>query len=123
SVIFTRVAPLETPAPYPLFAFCGLWAWNFFASSLRSSVTSLTSNTVLVSKVYFPREILPVSAVIVCCIDALIASVVLFGLMAWYGIAPSWAMLFAPIVLLTQLILTTGIALALSMGNLFFRDV
>src|SRR2546426_10803153 len=51
SVIFTRVAPIETPVPYPLFAYCGLWVWNFFASALRFSVTSLTSNTNLVTKV------------------------------------------------------------------------
>src|SRR5262245_35609735 len=62
SVIFTRVAPIETAVPYPLFAFCGLLAWNFSASTLRSSVTSLTSNSGLVTKVYFPREIFPFSA-------------------------------------------------------------
>src|SRR5437667_2844383 len=50
SVIFTRVAPIHTPVPYPLFAYCGLLAWNFFAASLRFSVTSLTSNTNLVTK-------------------------------------------------------------------------
>src|SRR5437868_11801877 len=64
SVIFTRVAPLQTPVAYPLYAYCGLWAWNFFASSLRFAVVSLTSNPNLVSKVYFPREIFPFSAII-----------------------------------------------------------
>src|SRR5688572_14030962 len=59
SVIFTRVAPLEMAMPYPLFAFSGLLAWNFTASSLRFSVTSLTANSSLVTKVYFPREIFP----------------------------------------------------------------
>ena len=57
SVIFTRVAPIPTPVPYPVFAYCGLLFWNFFASALRFSVVSLTSNTSLVTKVYFPREI------------------------------------------------------------------
>src|SRR5689334_14899389 len=57
SVIFTRVASVQTPVPYPVFAFCGLLAWNFLASSLKFSVTSLTSNANLISKVYFPREI------------------------------------------------------------------
>src|SRR4249920_3607783 len=50
SVIFTRVAPIETPVPYPVFAFCGLWVWNFFATSLKFSVNSLTSNANLVTK-------------------------------------------------------------------------
>src|SRR2546426_3650657 len=64
SVIFTRVAPLDTGMPYPLYAFCGLLAWNFSASSFRFAVGSLTTNTTLVTKVYFPREIFPVSAVL-----------------------------------------------------------
>src|SRR6476659_4228144 len=59
SVIFMRVAPIDVGAPYPVFAYTGLLAWNFFASSLRFSLTSLTSNPNLVTKVYFPREIFP----------------------------------------------------------------
>src|SRR5947208_15333374 len=59
SVIFTRVAPINVGIPYPLFAYCGLFTWNFFASSLRFSVSSLTANANLVTKVYFPREIFP----------------------------------------------------------------
>src|SRR5262245_27746889 len=65
SVIFVRVAPIHTPVPYPLFAYCGLFTWNFFASSLKFAINSLTSNPNLVTKVYFPREIFPFSAVIV----------------------------------------------------------
>src|SRR5688572_8117993 len=69
SVIFTRVAPLDTAMPYPLYAYCGLLAWNFTASSLRFAVNSLTSNSSLVTKVYFPREIFPISAVAVSLVD------------------------------------------------------
>src|SRR6476659_1051646 len=69
SVIFMRVAHIDTPVPYPLFAFCGFLVWNFFASSLRFSVLSLTTNSTLVQKVYFPREIFPFSAVLVCLVD------------------------------------------------------
>ena len=79
SVIFTRVAKIDTPVPYPLFAFCGFLFWNFFASSLRFSVLSLTSNSNLVTKVYFPREIFPFSAVLVCLVDLAVGSVVLVG--------------------------------------------
>src|SRR5438093_13751520 len=57
SVVFTRVAPIDTGLPYPLFAYCGLLSWNFFASAQRFAVISLTSNTTLVTKVYCPREI------------------------------------------------------------------
>ncbi len=123
SVIFTRVAPIETPVPYPVFAFCGLLTWNFFASSLKFSVTSLTSNTTLVTKVYFPREIFPFSAVIVSLVDFAVASLVLGALMVWYGIAPSATLLLLPLVLTVHVAFTAGIALLLAMGNLFYRDV
>src|SRR5438046_9870942 len=65
SVIFMRVAPLDTGMPYPLFAYCGLLTWNFSAAAFRFAVTSLTGNSNLVTKVYFPRDIFPISSVIV----------------------------------------------------------
>jgi lipopolysaccharide transport system permease protein len=123
SVIFARVGKIETPMPYPVFAFCGLWVWHFFASSLRFSVTSLTSNTNLVSKVYFPREIFPISSVIVCFVDFLVGSVVLVGLMIWYQIPVGVNLLWLPVVVAGQIAFTLALALLLSMGNLFYRDV
>lgn len=123
SVIFTRVASVPTPVPYPVFAFCGLVAWNFLASSLKFSVTSLTSNANLISKVYFPREIFPISAVLVCLVDFAIASVVLFGLMAWYRLGISASILFLPVVVVVHVAFTVSLAYLLSMANLFFRDV
>jgi homopolymeric O-antigen transport system permease protein len=123
SVIFTRVAPLETPVPYPLFAFCGLWAWNFFASALRFSVTSLTSNANLISKIYFPREIFPFSAVLICLVDFAVGSLVLVVLLVWYQVPVGWNLLWLPAVLAVHLVFTAGVALLISMGNLFYRDV
>src|SRR5687768_2213407 len=102
SVIFTRVAPLTTDIPYPLFAYCGLVAWNFSASSLRFAVTSLTSNTSLVSKVYFPREIFPISAVLVSIVDFAVGSTVLIALMVYYQIVPTMAVLALPVVFLVH---------------------
>src|SRR5437868_2740077 len=78
SVIFTRVAAIDVGMPYPVYAFCGLVAWNFFSSALRFSVTSLTSNPSLVTKVYFPREIFPFSAVLVSLVDFAVSSLVAF---------------------------------------------
>jgi hypothetical protein len=69
TVLFTRVARLEVDVPYPIFAYTGLLFWNCFASSLRFSVNSLSSNKILVSKVYFPREIFPFSAIMVSLVD------------------------------------------------------
>ena len=123
SVIFTRVAKLETPVPYAVFAFCGLWTWNFFASSLRFSVNSLTSNANLVSKVYFPREIFPFSAVIVCLVDFAVGALVLVGLMLWYRIPVGVHLLWFPVVLGVHIVFTMAVALVLAMANLFYRDV
>lgn len=122
-VIFMRVAPLDAGMPYPVFVYCGLVAWNFFASSLRFAVNSLTGNMNLVSKVYFPREIFPVSAVIVCLVDCAVASTVLAALMAWYGIGVTAAVLFLPVIVAVQVMLTLGVALLLAMANVFYRDV
>jgi ABC-type polysaccharide/polyol phosphate export permease len=123
SVIFTRVAPIDTGIPYPLFAYCGLLVWNFFAASLRFAVNSLVSNTSLVTKVYFPREIFPFSAIIVCAVDMLVGSVVLVGLMAYYRVPPTSMLVFLPLVFLIQVAFTAGVSLLLAMANLFFRDV
>jgi ABC-type polysaccharide/polyol phosphate export permease len=123
SVVFMRVTTVETPVPYPLFAFSGLWVWNFFASALRFSVTSLTSNSNLVSKVYFPREILPLSTVAISFVDFAVGSIVLAGLMAWYGVTPGIHLLWLPVVVLIQMTFTLAVALVLAMGNLFYRDV
>jgi homopolymeric O-antigen transport system permease protein len=123
SVIFTRVAPIDTAVPYPLFAYVGLTAWNLTASALRFSVGSLTSNGSLVTKVYFPREIFPFSAVLVSLVDTAVSWVVLVALMAYYGIAPQAGFALLPLVLVVQLLFTAAVALLLAMGNLFFRDV
>ncbi len=123
SVIFMRVAPIDVGIPYPLFAFCGLLTWNFFASALRFSVISLTSNAVLVTKVYVPREIFPLSAVFVCLVDFAVASVVLAGLMIYYGVPVGAAALFLPVIIAVHMAFTISVALLLSMGNLYYRDV
>jgi lipopolysaccharide transport system permease protein len=124
SVIFMRVAPIDTGGiPYPLFAFSGLLAWNYFASSLRFAVTSLSSNAVLVGKVYFPREILPASSVFVSGVDAFVASSVLIGMLVYYRQVPGLAIVGLPLVFMVQTLLTLGVALTLAMANLFFRDV
>ncbi len=123
TVIFTRVAPLDTGVPYPVYAYAGLLPWSWFASSLRFSAISLTTNTNLVTKVYFPREIFPFSAVLTALVDFAVAATVLAALLLYYGIGVSWTLLFLPVVILVQLAFTAGIALLVAMGNLFFRDV
>jgi lipopolysaccharide transport system permease protein len=123
SVIFMRVTKIDTPVPYPLFAYSGFLVWNFFASSLRFSVLSLTSNATLVSKVYFPREIFPFSAVLVCAVDLVVGSVVLFGMMVYYRVPITAAILFLPVVIAVNVAFACAVALLLAMSNLFYRDV
>ncbi|PYR93366.1 MAG: phosphate ABC transporter permease [Acidobacteria bacterium] len=123
SVIFTRVAPLDVGMAYPLYAFCGLLAWNFFASALRFSVTSLTSNQILVSKIYFPREIFPIAAVLVALVDFAVAMVPLAALMAYYHVPVGASLVLLPVVIAIHVIFTAAIGLLLAMGNLFYRDV
>src|SRR5262249_14637630 len=123
SVIFTRVAPIQTSVPYPLFAYSGLLIWNFFASSLRFAVPSLTGNTNLVPKVYFPREIFPFSSLLVCLVDFVVGSTVLAAMMIYYGVKPSPYWAYVPVILVITIAFTASLALLLAMANLFFRDV
>lgn len=123
SIIFTRVARIDVGMPYPVFAYSGLVAWNLFASSLRFSIGSLTSNIALVTKVYFPREIFPISVVMVSLVDFAVANVVLLALMAYYHVPPSSAIIYLPVVLIVHVMFTIGIGLLVAMANLFYRDV
>lgn len=123
SMIFTRVVPLETGVPYPIFAYTGLLPWNLFGSSLRFAVNSLVTNRTLITKVYFPREILPFSVILVSLVDFAVATIVLAVMMVYYAIPITWFILLVPIVLLIQVVFTAAITLIISMGNLFFRDV
>lgn len=123
SVIFTRVVPLDTGVPYPIFAYTGLLPWNLFSSSLRFATNSLVTNRTLVTKVYFPREILPFSMILVSLVDFAVGTTILAGLMAWYEVSVHWTILLIPLILLVQITFTAGVTLLLSMANLFFRDV
>jgi len=131
--VFTRavnvVGGLDLPMPYPIFAYIGLVPWAFFASSLNQAVGSIVKNQNLVTKVYFPREVFPLASVGSALADFLIAAVVLVGLIAYYHVATDWtfrasaALLFLPVILLFQVLLTCGLAMLLAMANLFYRDV
>lgn len=123
TLVFTRVVRLDTGMPYPLYAYSGLLAWNLFASAVRAAAASLTANPDLVTKVYFPREVLPFSAVLVSLFDFAVASVVLVLLMIHYDISVGWSLLFLPLVVLVQVAFTAGVALLAAMAYLFYADV
>jgi len=122
SLIFTRVAPIDTGVPYPVYVYAGLWPWTFFAASLRGATVSLSGNASLVTKVYFAREVLPFSAVLVALVDFAVAGVLLAMLMLWYRVPVGSSALFLPVIVLVHVLFTTGLALLLSMANLYWRD-
>ncbi len=116
--------------PYCLFAFCGLVPWMFLANGLTAATGSLVSNRQLVTKVYFPREVLPLASVLSALIDFVISGLILVLLAAYYHFRSGvwsfefhWSILFVPLVLIVQIIFMCGMGLLLSMANLFYRDV
>jgi ABC-type polysaccharide/polyol phosphate export permease len=123
TAVFTRVVPLQLDVPYPIYAYVGLVPWTFFAAALNASTASLVGNTALINKVYFPREIFPLSTVALTFVDFGVASTIFAVLMAFYRIAPGWTALLVPVVIVVQLAFTTGLGLLLAMGNLYYRDV
>ncbi len=118
-----------TTMPYPIFLYIGLLPWVFFAQSVNTATNSLVANRNLVTKIYFPREIFPLSAILSCCFDFLVAGIVLVGLIAYYHLSTPWQFqlhattLWLPLILAVQLLFTVGLALWLSLANLFYRDV
>ena len=123
TIIFNKVAKIETPWPYPIFSYCGLLPWTMFSSSLKAGVQSLVTNKSLITKVYFPRELFPFGAVVVAIVDFLIGSTVLAALMIYYHVEPAATIWFLPVLVLIQTLFTAGVALTISMANLWYRDV
>ena len=90
TMIFRRVAKIETDVPYPVFSYCGLLPWNLFATSLKTGLNSLVSNKSLLTKVYFPREVFPFSTMLVCVVDFVVGLSILALLMLYYRIPLSY---------------------------------
>ncbi|GAC1419333.1 MAG: ABC transporter permease [Gemmatimonadaceae bacterium] len=109
--------------PYPVFSYLGILPWTYFANALTRSSGSLVANSSLLSKVYFPRLLIPLSGVLSALVDFVVALGVLVGLMLWYGIAPApTALLLLPLVALTALA-ALGIGMWLAALNVQYRDV
>ena len=98
TIVFSKIAKLENPsnAPYALMVFAGMLPWQFFSNALSESTNSLIGNANLITKVYFPRLIIPASSVITSLVDFLISFVILLGMMIYYQYIPSWHIVFLP---------------------------
>lgn len=126
--VFTKVVKVETDLPYPIFAYCGLLPWQFFSSATTTATNSLIANRSLMTKIYFPSEVFPLSSIIASFVDFMVGSLVLVGLMAYFyftgsSITVSWTVFFVIIIIPVQILFTAGVSFFLAMGNLFFRDV
>jgi lipopolysaccharide transport system permease protein len=109
--------------PYPIFSYAALLPWTFLASSMSFALPSLVSNMNLVTKIYFPRETLPVSAVLAGVIDFVVAAAVFAGMLIYYRIPFYGTLIFLPVLVALQMLLTVGIVLFASALNVFYRDI
>jgi lipopolysaccharide transport system permease protein len=124
TLVFGRVAKLSSSGlPYPLFTLCGVVAWSFFATSLTQTTISLLGNTNLITKVYFPRLIIPIASLGRGAVDFVISLFILIILMIFYGILPFWHVILLPIFLLMGLAITLGIGLFFSALSVKYHDL
>lgn len=124
TVFMSRLARVPSDGvPYPLFAYAGLLPWMFFSNAVSTSTYSLISHSYIITKVYFPRLIIPAAVVGVRLVDFLVASVVLIVLMLGYGIGMKWSMLMLPALVVEITLFTLGISLWFSVLNIKYRDV
>jgi len=124
AVVFRTFANVPSDGlPYSVFSYAGLLSWTLFASALTRSITSLVGQSHLISKVYFPRLIVPIAATISGIVDFAIAFLILVGMMIWYGIVPAWPLLSLPFFIAMTLAAALAIGLWLSALNVKYRDV
>jgi lipopolysaccharide transport system permease protein len=123
TVIFGKLAKLPSGGvPYPILVYAAMLPWQFFANALSESSNSLISNANMISKVYFPRLIVPGSAVIVSLVDFFISFIILIVLMAWYQFVPGWQFFALPLFMVFALCASFGISLWFSALNVKYRD-
>lgn len=124
TVIFGKLAKFPSGGvPYPILVFAAILPWQFFANSLTESSNSLVGNANLISKIYFPRMIVPASTIIVSLVDFLISFLILILLMAWYRFIPDWRIITLPLFLLMAFFASFGAGLWLTSLNVKYRDV
>jgi homopolymeric O-antigen transport system permease protein len=122
--VFSKLAKLPSDGvPYPILIFAALLPWQFFANAFTEAGNSLISNANLISKVYFPRLVVPASAVIVSFFDFLISGIILIGLMLWYGFVPDWRIVTLPLFIVIAFAAAMGAGLWTAALNVKYQDV
>ena len=124
TVVFGKLAklPSDGDVPYPVLVFAGMLPWFLFSSILTEASGSLVGNANLISKVYFPRLIVPASAGVVALVDFGVNLIILFGIMAWYGFMPNWQIAFLPAFVVLAVLASLGPALYITALNVKYRD-
>ena len=123
TVVFGKIAQLPSDGvPYPILVFAGMLPWQFFSNALSESSNSLISNANLISKVYFPRLVVPTSSIIVSLIDFFISGIILLGLMVAYNFVPSWHIVVLPFFIAVAFATAMGAGLLLATLNVKYRD-
>jgi lipopolysaccharide transport system permease protein len=124
TVVFGRIArlPSDGAAPYAIMVFAGLLPWTLFSSVLGDAAASVIGNAQLVSKVYFPRVVIPLATMVVGLIDFLVSLSILAGLMIWYAVVPGWQILLLPVFVVLTLLAGLGPAMWLAAMIVKFRD-
>jgi lipopolysaccharide transport system permease protein len=124
TMVFGKLAqlPSDGTAPYALMVFAGMLPWTFFATAVADASNSVIGNANLISKVYFPRLIVPIAAVMVAFVDFLVSFAILVGLMVWYQFAPGWQVLFLPVFAFIAFVASIGIGVWTTALNVKYRD-
>jgi len=124
TIVFGRIAqlPSDGSTPYALMVFAGMLPWTFFSTGLAEASNSLVNSANLISKVYFPRLIVPIATVVVAFVDFLISFAILIGLFVWYRFLPSWHMIYLPLFIILAFLASIGPALWITALNVQYRD-
>jgi lipopolysaccharide transport system permease protein len=123
TIVFGNLANLPSEGvPYPILVFAAMLPWQFFSNSLAECSNSLINNSQLISKVYFPRLIVPASTIVVSFVDFLISGIILLALMAWYDFLPSWRIITLPLFIIIAFAAAMGGGLWLAALNVKYRD-
>ncbi|WP_137405017.1 ABC transporter permease [Echinicola rosea] len=124
TVVFGNLAKVDSNGmPYILFSYLALWPWNYFSGTLTESANSLIANSGMITKVYFPRMVLPLASIFSKLLDFIIAFLVVVGFLIYFQVMPGWGLVFLPLLIVQLLLTSLGIGMILSAMAVQYRDV